>query len=226
MPHKKKRNRKPTSPGTRFGRLVILGQGPVLLTCNGTARRYWCECDCGKTKLIISSSLRAGRTKSCGCLHHEQAAARQFKHGHTAGGEWTAEYRTWKGMVARCAKPNANGFLRYGGRGIKVCKRWMSFPNFVKDMGLKPTSQHSIERRNNNGDYRPSNCYWAVKSEQDRNKSSNRLLTFNGKTKALVDWAGETGIQAGTIGMRLKRGWTLKSALTRPAIVGAKYFSK
>jgi len=213
---KKKRNRKPTPTGTRFGRLVVLGQGPMKITTNGTARRYWCQCDCGKAKLIDSCSLRGGLTRSCGCLHNEQVASREFKHGHTAGGVWSAEYRTWKNMVARCSKPNANHYHRYGGRGIKVCKRWLSFPMFVKDIGLKPTPEHSIERRDNDGDYKSSNCYWALRSEQHRNKSSNHLVTFDGKTKPVVDWAPEVGLKYGTLLARLNRGWPVEAALFRP----------
>lgn len=107
-------------------------------------------------------------TKSTGVGRGAKGLAK--KHGHTVNGKWTPEYRTWNAMVIRCTKPNAINWERYGGRGIRVCERWRTFANFLADMGLKPTPQHSIDRVNNDGNYEPTNCRWATRLEQRHNR--------------------------------------------------------
>ena len=136
------------------------------------------------------------------------------------------EYSNWSAMKARCLNPNHKNFKQYKGRGIKVCERWRnSFDNFYADMGPKPSPKHSIERRDNDGDYEPSNCFWATQAEQRRNQRNNRLLTFDGKTQCLIDWAAETGISRQAIYRRLKRGWDVQKALTIPTEVGRNQWS-
>lgn len=95
-----------------------------------------------------------------------------FQHGHNRVGKRTPEYRAWVGMKTRCYNPNEEAWERYGGRGIKVCERWLnSFENFLKDMGRKPSSQHSLDRVNNDGHYNPYNCRWATRREQCLNRT-------------------------------------------------------
>lgn len=134
------------------------------------------------------------------------------------------EYATWQRMKNRCYNSKHEGYGRYGGRGITVCERWRtSFANFLADMGPRPSSNHSIDRTNNNGNYDPANCRWATLVEQCNNTRDNHKLTFNGKTQGVSEWAREIGCKPHTITMRLARGWPLQLALSigRNPSVGA-----
>lgn len=123
---------------------------------------------------------------------------------------------TLSGMKQRCYNPKCSQFKNYGGRGIKVCDRWLeSFQNFVDDMGLKPEGL-SIDRINNDGDYEPGNCRWATSTEQRNNQRTCRPLTFNGITKPLRDWAQEYGIHEMTLHHRIVKGWDAGQAITTP----------
>ena len=121
-------------------------------------------------------------------------------------------YRIYRNMMARCADAT---LPRYGGRGVKVCEHWLqSFENFYEDMGDPPTRCHSIERKNNNGDYCPSNCRWATRKEQNRNTSRNIFLEFGGERLVLKDWAIRLGLCEATLRGRLRRGWTVEEVLS------------
>lgn len=137
-----------------------------------------------------------------------------FQHGHTSRNKPTPEYRTWMGMVQRCCDAKCKDYARYGGSGIMICDRWRhSFPEFLSDMGPKPSADYSIDRIDHRGNYEPSNCRWATVRQQQRNRSSNVLITFNGITQPIVAWSESTGIGSDTISWRLKRGWELSRVL-------------
>jgi hypothetical protein len=127
----------------------------------------------------------------------------------------------WRAMVTRCYNKNCKAYKRYGGRGIKVCERWLEpynkgFWNFVEDMGERPEGC-SLDRINNDYGYCPENCRWATLKEQHRNMSINRVIIYAGESKTLVEWSEETGIKQTTLMMRLDRyGWTPEEALTLP----------
>jgi hypothetical protein len=118
-------------------------------------------------------------------------------------------------MHQRCTNPHSQMWERYGARGISVDPRWNDFETFARDMGPRPP-RHTLERRNNDGNYCPENCYWATYFEQARNTSRSRTLTFNGETKTVTEWALVTGIHKATIGARLRNGKTVEEALTVP----------
>lgn len=118
-------------------------------------------------------------------------------------------------MKRRCYDPNNHKYQQYGARGIAVCERWMSFDNFLADMGPKPAGM-TLERKNVNGHYTPKNCIWASPKTQANNKTSNRLLTHNGVTLTSAQWAERTGINYVSLRMRLHRGWSVERALTQP----------
>lgn len=123
-------------------------------------------------------------------------------------------YQTWKGMKKRCSNPREPGYRRYGGRGIRVCARWRNnFAAFVEDMGPKPSSQHSLDRIDNNGDYEPENCRWASPQQQARNMRSSKRLTFKGETLTQAEWAERYGISQQRLHQRLRRGLSLDDAL-------------
>ncbi len=131
----------------------------------------------------------------------------------TPTGALTPEYISWCKMRSRCNQPSAHNYRHYGGRGIRICERWDSFPNFLADMGPRPSPNHTLERDNVHGAYEPGNCRWATKLEQARNVRRNHLLTVNGVTRCLSDWAAVTGIGAPTIRYRLKHGASPEQAL-------------
>jgi hypothetical protein len=127
----------------------------------------------------------------------------------------TPEYQAWKAMVARCTNDRHPAWARYGGRSITVCPRWLeSFEAFLSDVGPRPSPQHSLERKRVNEGYCPSNCCWATRLEQARNKRSNRMLTLNGETLCVTAWAERLGVKAEMIRSRLRMGWTSERALS------------
>lgn len=154
--------------GLKSGRLVVLHYA---YSEGKRSRAYWqCKCDCGNEKVVVADSLISGRTKSCGCLQKELAADRLLKHGRNRTGKRTREYEVWLHMISRCENENDKSFINYGGRGIKVCDSWRhSFENFLFDMGKRPSTKHSIDRIDVNGNYEPSNCRWVTKDVQARN---------------------------------------------------------
>lgn len=130
--------------------------------------------------------------------------------------EGTREHNSWRGMRERCYNRNHSAYKNYGGRGIKICQRWKnSFLEFYADMGKCPDGM-TIERIDNDGDYEPSNCKWATRKEQSRNRRNwIALLTYNGRTQHLVDWAKELGIIPSALHNRIhKYNWSLERALS------------
>lgn len=196
--------------GKKFGRLVVIKKGET----NKQGNYQWlCLCDCCVKKMVNSTHLITGHTKSCGCFKKEVS----IKHGHTEGGQGTRIYRIWKCMTQRCTNPNNTQWKNYGGRGITVCERWMKFPNFLEDMGEPSTENHSIDRIDNNKGYHKENCRWATSKEQARNTNKNRVETYNGKTQCIADWAQEWGIDQGTLWYRIVQSrWSIQKALTTP----------
>jgi hypothetical protein len=135
------------------------------------AERFLCRCDCGTERAVRNNHLRSGKSRSCGCLKSQHISDSKTIHGHTRKHINHPLYGTWTTMHQRCTNPNARGYERYGGRGITVCERWRGpdgFPNFLADMGERPAGL-SLDRRDNDGNYEPSNCRWATASEQQRN---------------------------------------------------------
>ncbi len=129
----------------------------------------------------------------------------------------TSEYKIWKGIRKRCFNNKTKFFHNYGGRGISICKRWLaSFPNFFKDMGPRPSPQHSIDRINNNKGYSPSNCRWVTRKEQNSNTRRTVKITINGTTKCIVHWCDFYNTSTVTYYRRIKEGMSPKQALETP----------
>ena len=158
--------------GSRYGMLTVLYPD---LRPKGQRERYcWVRCDCGMEKMTIFSMLLTGRTKSCGCFRLQQTkqmGLRNVRHGVTRNYQRISEWNIWASMRQRCQNPSHAAYARYGGRGIKVCKRWDVFENFLADMGVRQSRDLSIDRIDPDGDYEPSNCRWATKLQQRHNRS-------------------------------------------------------
>lgn len=121
-------------------------------------------------------------------------------------------------MIARCTRPSSNRYARYGGRGIRVCARWLdSYEAFLADVGRRPSPTHSLDRfPDNNGNYEPGNVRWATETEQQRNKNKTVWIDVDGERLPLIVAAKKLGVPKSTLSRRLKDGWTLDEAI-RPA---------
>lgn len=196
--------------GQQFNQLTVMvfaGRKPRI----GGA--FWrCQCTCGNQVIVRTGDLKKGQ-QSCGCLGSRNKIG---DNNRTHGMSGSPIYAVWSSMLHRCELPSDTNYPKYGAKGIKVCERWQKFENFLADMGPRPSSEYSIDRKESTGDYTPDNCRWATVSEQNRNKRSARMLTLNGETRNMIDWANRLGISAGTIWNRLKLGWSEHDALTRP----------
>jgi hypothetical protein len=127
---------------------------------------------------------------------------------------YTPEFGIWKGIIERCTAPKSKYYQNYGGRGIYVCAQWRySFKSFFADMGPRPSLGLSIERTDNNGPYSKDNCVWATRTQQGRNKRNNHLLTYQGNTKPISQWAQELGVLPVRIHNRLRYGFPIELVL-------------
>lgn len=195
----------------RFGLLVVLRIGQKQRLSSSGA--WWlCQCDCGREKSLPSRDLVAGKIRSCGCRHEAFKNAGRVTHGQSKGNR---TYRIWQAMLTRCRNPNTPGWEIYGGRGIEVCDRWSVFENFLADMGYAPNDR-SIDRIDNDGDYGPQNCRWAIRSEQANNTRVNVRIAYAGETLTRSQWERRLGLKKTTLRGRLRRGLSLAEAM-RPA---------
>jgi hypothetical protein len=197
------------TPGIQFNYLTFLSDAG---RANGRKIGQF-RCVCGQEKILIVREVTSGKTKSCGCFRRSKTIAGNTKHGHAKRNRASPEYVCWAGMIVRCEDPKADRYARYGGRGITVCARWHTFENFLADMGIKPSPEHSIERNNANGHYEPGNCRWATRTEQANNTARNRFIEHMGRRQTVVQWARELGILDKTIYERLRKGWPMERVL-------------
>lgn len=130
-------------------------------------------------------------------------------------------------MKKRCSYKKSKHYKNYGGRGIRVCKRWLnSFENFYADMGSRPSSKYSIDRINNDGDYKPSNCRWATRKEQCNNTRQNHIITYNGVTLTMTQWARKIGLTRNVLKRRLALNWSVERSLNTPFDPRKRLFTK
>lgn len=202
--------------GQIFGRLQVLSYAGS----DKRGKAQWnCKCECNKEVIRSSSNLKRGLTTSCG--NHRQGI--NAKHSMSD----SSEYEIWSGMIKRCTNPNNKSYARYGGRGVKVCQRWLeSFKNFYADMGDRPSSLHTLDRKENGGDYTPDNCRWATQKEQQRNRGNNRRVEYKGELVTIAELAEISGIRYSVLFRRLfKWKWDVDKAITAPIRVTVKTYS-
>lgn len=201
--------------GQKFGNLVVIER----VGKNKQGNYKWsCKCNCGKETIAFGNNLKSGHTRSCGCFNKEMVTLRNIKnikHGHARKSKESKIYIAWQQIIQRCINPNHKRYKDYGARGITVCKQWMKFENFLKDMGEAPIG-YQIDRINNNKGYYKENCHWTNSKTNNRNKRNNHLETYNGKTQCISVWANEFNIHESTLLNRLNRGWSIKKALITP----------
>lgn len=191
--------------GRKFGKLLVSDQ----YTRSEQGRYYWtCRCDCGKETIARASDLTTGNTTSCGCV--------KFTHKTTHGLRDSPEYVVWNNMLQRCGNSSNPMFHYYGERGIEVCPQWQSFGTFIADMGPRPSPDHSIERRDVNGNYEPDNCYWATPDVQANNRRNNVVVEFEGQSYTLAQLAAKTGVGYQTLRQRIfKQGLSVVDAVIK-----------
>jgi hypothetical protein len=200
--------------GQRFGRLVVVGYVGRAAGAQ-RAHKWACRCDCGAALDVCGAHLRAGATRSCGCLQREKATASGDR-TRTHGLSKTSTYAIWRGMLQRCHNATAPDYARYGAAGVKVCERWGTFEHFLADMGPRPDGMSIDRYPNRSGNYEPGNCRWATVTEQNRNTKANVVLTHAGTSRCIAEWAQVQGISVSTLGARMRRGWSAERALTAP----------
>lgn len=179
----------------KFGRLTVIE--PAENCSRGTT--WLCGCECGNKKIVPTVDLRMGDTRSCGCLEYENQKYGNLKHGHALKNKISKEYIAWARAKSRCFNPNDPKFMDYGGRGITMCDEWCnSFSAFYEDMGSKPNGC-SIERIDTNGNYEPSNCMWADRYTQARNRRNNICVEIDGAKLVLREVATKFGVIYGSL---------------------------
>lgn len=186
-------------PGQRYARLAVISEAP-----KRGPHKYWlCVCTCGKYTTVNQGNLRGGHTQSCGCWKQDKALGNQ--HARLHGDSRSPEWISWSAMLDRCKRREKD----YVQRGIKVCKRWRTYQNFLSDMGRKPSPQHTLDRwPNNNGNYEPGNCRWATPIQQQNNTRRTIRVAYNGKMHTLREVQELTGISATLLRKRIRSGKT------------------
>lgn len=198
-------------PGQRFGRLLTIKRAADAVTSRGIKLKCFdCVCDCGNLVSVRAGCLNSGNTRSCGCFHKEELRKRLTRHGMTG----TRVFNAWLDMRKRCLDKSHSTYPNYGGRGITICDRWLTFENFLADMGTTPDGR-TLERKEVNGNYEPTNCTWATHKEQMRNTRRTFHVTLKDRTQSLAAWCEEKKLNYKTVIYRLRYlGWPAERALS------------
>lgn len=178
--------------GDKFNRLTTIEEVESEIQYNKNKitplRKVKCVCDCGKEVIVRLTSLKSGYTKSCGCLKDEVFFEKNMIDRSVHNLRWHPLYNTWASMKGRCYNKKDNAFINYGGRGIEVCEEWREDFKCFYDWAINNgySKDLTLDRKNNNGNYEPSNCRWATKKEQSNNRRSNILININGEIMTLM----------------------------------------
>ena len=176
---------------------------------NGTFK-WELRCDCGGTRVSRPADVLAGKTQSCGCYQRAATSLARTTHGKSG----TKRYNAWKSMHSRCSNPNVRSYRDYGAKGITVCPEWNDYAQFILDMGEPPEEGMHLDRIDGSKGYYKENCRWVTPKFNNRNKSSNRVISMNGETHTLIEWIEKLKLKQCTVKARLKRGWPVEQALS------------
>ncbi len=186
--------------GKRYAKVVGVR---ITGLCASRDKKWLFRCDCGGEFEANGYAVRSGKVKSCPACAAARSRMASVVHGKTN----TKEFGVWTDIKTRCYNARAAAYDNYGGRGIKVCDRWLnSFEDFLADMGQRPSDKHSIERNDVNGDYTPENCRWATDEEQALNKTTTVWIEVDGVRKPLATWAKEKGVSIHAVRQRYAAG--------------------
>jgi hypothetical protein len=200
--------------GKVFGRLTAKS-----IYGNGKEGTQWlCLCSCGNEKVVISKVLNRGATLSCGCYKVDKVISDNTTHGMNK----TRLHKIWGRMKDRCLNPRSQDFKYYGGRGIKVCEKWLKFEGFYEDMFPTHDDKLSIDRIDNDGNYELSNCRWATLTQQRNNMRNNRVETVDGITDTVANLCRIFGVSTGIVRNRLRIGYTIEQSLKCKSTPGKK----
>ena len=198
--------------GQKYGRLTVISFDGIYSTNRKYVyyKKWLCRCECGNICSVLDSCLKNGHTRSCGCYSRDLTIARSTTHGKNK----TRTHRIWNAMKERCSKESQYGYKNYGGRGIKICSRWLnSFENFFTDMGECPDG-YSLERIDVNGDYCPENCKWIPMRDQSLNTRRTKYIPYKGEMKSVSYVAREIGMPYHTLyGRIFNYGFSVEEAI-------------
>ena len=197
--------------GQKFGNLTFIKDYIQINNEKRKPRQGIFKCFCGNEFITRVSGVKGGKVKSCGCTRKLKSIARFKTHGLSN----SITYSSWECMKARCINPHNKFYPNYGGRGIKVCDRWMKFENFLEDMGERPSKKYSIDRKDVNKDYCIDNCMWSDRYTQDRNRTNTVHLEYKGETYVLKDLARMFNLHYQTLQDRIKKGMSVEEALNK-----------
>ena len=211
--------------GERIGLLTVLERADNIISPSGHSEVMWkCQCDCGNIKIIRAATLRNGQ-KSCGCLKNNlfQNYNPRKKHGESK----TRLYKIWMGMKKRCYQKNSKTYERYGGRGIIICDEWLDFEKF-RDWALSHgyNESLSIDRKDVNGNYEPTNCKWSTNKEQANNRRSSRIIEYKGEKKTLAEWADYLNVPYARLQARFDNGWSVQEAFETPQLKARREYGE
>lgn len=197
----------------KYGMLTIIKEvDPYISPTGGKHRMVLCLCECGREKILSLEKIKAGKTKSCGCL---RKAPRERCPWHDVIN--TRIYTIWSNMNTRCNNRSVKAYKNYGGRGITVCEEWHRFEPFYK-WAVSSGYDNSLflDRIDNDKGYSPENCRWVNAYVQGNNKRTNRKITYNGETHTKAEWASILNVSYKALSGRIERGWSVERAFSQP----------
>ena len=202
-------------------RLTVLGRAPDYIDPSGKARpRWWCQCSCGSDPIAVQQSKLKDKKhgqKSCGCIGREKTAERNRQNAQH-GMSHTRLYKIWKGRHTRCYNKNDEHYPDYGERGITICDEWIDDYNTFYQWAIKTgyNDTLTIDRINVNGNYESDNCRWITVQQQQNNRRNNVILTYNGESHTIKEWADILGIEKHSkLYWRYHQGWSVEDILTK-----------
>ena len=206
--------------GKRFGRWTVIA--PTEKTDKNGSLKWLCECKCGTCREVSGSSLRRGKSLSCGCYHSERVIETHTTHGAASSKNRERLYAVWNDIMYRCYNPKADSYPHYGGRGITVCDEWKDYSVF-REWAVKagydpnaPKYECMIDRIDGNAGYTPGNCRWANIRTQNNNRRTCHYILWTGETHTVTEWNRILGFPPGLLIQRIRCGWDMDRAATEP----------